>query len=887
MYKYFSFFVVFSLLSCGLYAQKNYQSTISNYFSKNPHNLTENDYNNLDIYSNSYSKSMDLENVYAKQQANGIPVFNAVGSFAIRNNRVVNYAGHFVNNLQKKANTSTPNLTPVSAVKKVAEKLGLASENLAILQGSQNNKNFLLSTGNISQENIPVRLNYFVNEKQLNLAWNIVIHTLDDNHWWNIEVDALNGKILRQNDWIVSCVYGAPNPNNWSISHSKKTSKHVDFNPQNSMLSATDGSQYNVFARPVESPIHGDRSIVTNPADEDASPYGWHDTDGADGPEFTITRGNNVWAYGNRDAQTVGAEPDGGTSLDFDFPLNLNQDPEGYIDVAIVNLFYWNNIMHDIWYQYGFDEDSGNFQANNYGNPGIGNDAVTAKGQFAADYAPLSNASFATPPDGQGGTMNMFTWTAPVGGTSNLTVNSPADLEGDYLSTASNFGPVIPADGLTADFVLVIDDDSGASDDPNDACDVITNGSQLNGKIAVLKRGTCDFTGKVEKAQTNGAVGVIIVNDVAGNPISAGGNDPSITIPSVMVTLSAGNQIITALNNGTTVNGTLIPNGPFEKDGDLDGAIMSHEYGHGISTRLTGGASNSDCLTPCTETDSQGNCLNYTEQMGEGWSDYFALMMTMEPNDQPGDSRGIGTYVINEGPNGAGIRPSPYSTDFSINDFTYGDTNNQNVILETHGIGFVWATMLWDLAWDLIDEHGYDPDIYHGTGGNNIAMQLVIDGIKLQICNPGFVDGRDAILQADMEDYNGENQCLIWQAFADRGLGYSADEGDPLSRFDQTEAFDMPPEDVLYCSMGSKRYGTKLFKVYPNPANGIVNISALKTTQGEATLNLYDLNGRKLMSKTVKSSVENTINVSDFSSGVYILKINTGRHTQTEKLIVK
>ena len=54
--------------------------------------------------------------------------------------------------------------------------------------------------------------------------------------------------------------------------------------------------------------------------------------------------------------------PDGGTSLTFNFDnTNLDQPPAEYMDLAITNLFYTNNMMHDIWYRYGFDEISGNF----------------------------------------------------------------------------------------------------------------------------------------------------------------------------------------------------------------------------------------------------------------------------------------------------------------------------------------------------------------------------------------------------------------------------------------------------------------------------------------------------------------------------------------------
>jgi len=51
----------------------------------------------------------------------------------------------------------------------------------------------------------------------------------------------------------------------------------------------------------------------------------------------------------------------------FDFPFDPATNPSAYRPAAVTNLFYWNNIMHDVMYGYGFDEMSGNFQVNNYG----------------------------------------------------------------------------------------------------------------------------------------------------------------------------------------------------------------------------------------------------------------------------------------------------------------------------------------------------------------------------------------------------------------------------------------------------------------------------------------------------------------------------------------
>ena len=80
------------------------------------------------------------------------------------------------------------------------------------------------------------------------------------------------------------------------------------------------------------------------------------------------------------------------------------------------------------------------------------------------------------------------------------------------------------------------------------------------------------------------------------------------------------------------------------------------------------------------------------------------------------------------------------------------------------------------MTWDLIDLEGFDADQYNGTGGNNIAMALVTEGLKNTANNPGYVSGRDGILQADQDLYGGQYNCLIWDAFARRGVGVDAVE---------------------------------------------------------------------------------------------------------------
>ena len=82
-------------------------------------------------------------------------------------------------------------------------------------------------------------------------------------------------------------------------------------------------------------------------------------------------------------------------------------DPPPYQPAAVTNLFYWNNIIHDVMYLYGFDEASGNFQEDNEGTDGLGSDYVNAEAQ---DGSGTNNANFFTPADGSNPRMQMFLW---------------------------------------------------------------------------------------------------------------------------------------------------------------------------------------------------------------------------------------------------------------------------------------------------------------------------------------------------------------------------------------------------------------------------------------------------------------------------------------------
>ena len=550
-----------------------------------------------------------LRHLFLRQRWQGIEVWN--GDIAVHmsaGGQVVKVNNGTWSRMAKRVNATVPIITAENAMSAVLRKNGIADAPVSAGY-NENEREYVFNGNAFSGEPVKVKLVYQPVKDQLKLVWNVNHYMPDGTHWWNVRLDALTGEELDRNDWVVSC----------GVDHA---------HGEEAAPMPAAPNDYNVLPWPVESPIHGSRALRNAPwtAGGIASPYGWHDTNGAVGPEYTTTRGNNVRAVEDADNNNTGGASPTSATLDFDYPLDLTGAPSTYLNPAITNLFYWNNLMHDVWYQYGFDDPAGNFQSNNYGRGGAGNDYVNADAQ---DGSGTDNANFGTPPDGSSPRMQMYRWTY------------------------------------------------------------------------------------------------------------------------------------------TTPN----------RDSDLDNGVIAHEYGHGISNRLVGGPANTSCL---------GNA----EQMGEGWSDYFGLMMTIEASELGTDARGIGTYVIGQPTTGGGIRPAPYCVNFGVNSFTYANTNSG--VSQPHGIGFVWCTMLWEMTWELVNVYGLDPDIYNGTGGNNIAMQLVIDGLKLTPCNPGFVDGRDAILAADAANNGGANQAYIWAAFARRGLGVSANQGSSGSRSDQTEAFNTP-----------------------------------------------------------------------------------------------
>jgi len=759
------------------------------------------DRDNTRVQNAYYSSQSGITLVYLQQTYKGIDVHTALKVLAFKGDKLVSVSGTLEPKMDRRANNKEgkPGLLPQNAVSSAAKHLNLRmAAQFAPLKYSVNGRETVFGNLGIAADSIRTKLLWIPAEgsNKMILCWQVQIRPNKSPDHWLVRVDANTGEVVNKSNITVKC--------SWAVPHKHTADCYEDREYDNGANNAAapedfkdpdaiNSAKYRVVPFPAEAPSFpgGTPAVVTNPwllspAGSPATTLKWND----DGTSYAITRGNNVYAQEDHDADDntlgqPGKSKTGVPDLNFDYLPNFAGEPSDSLNegFALTNLFYWNNIMHDITYQYGFDEVAGNFQQNNLSRGGADSDPVIADGQ---DAEALNNANFGTPPDGQSPRMQMFLFNTGGDGKGCL-VNAPASIkgykqsvEGD-LSThnrLSNVGPV------TANLALYKDASGN-----NRACAVSTNQAELAGKIALIFRAGCDFVVKIKNAQNAGAIGVIMVDTVVGEaPFSMGAanNDNTITIPGVMIGKADGDAIRNLLNGGTTVNATLTAE--HQLDGSLDVGVMNHEYTHGISNRLVGGPSNTACLELNT----------IKEQMGEGWSDYFALMTTTDwTKAQLTDgakARPLGTYVLGETPTGGGIRNYPYSTNMAINPWTYGKMKSYPNI-EEHTVGEVWCVALWDMTWNIIQQDGVINTNFfnaNNAGGNSVAMKLVTEGMKLTKCSPGFVDGRDAILKADSILYNGKYSCAIWKAFAKRGVGLKASEGSSKSITDQVEDFTLP-----------------------------------------------------------------------------------------------
>lgn len=746
---------------------------------------------NMRISNTYFNKSTGTTLVYLQQTYKTIDVYNAIKVLAFKDGKLVSAAGGRVSKMMARVNNAegVATITPGNAVNAAAAHIGLAPATSAVpLSYAAGDKLAVFGNLGIASDNIKALLLWLPVDKgqRVKLAWQVQIAPSKTVDHWLIRVDAATGAVINKDNLTVKCNWTKPAVKDYTIEHYDDMPTAAPQAPP-----AINSAGYRVVPYPVEAPSFsgGTPSVATNPwllspAGSNATTLKWNDDGTA---SYAITRGNNVYAQEDHDNNdnTFGAPGKSKTALpdllfDYNPAATLNAKDSLKVGLALTNLFYWNNIIHDLSYQYGFDEVAGNFQATNLGRGGAEGDYVIADGQ---DAGGIDNANFATLEDGVSPRMQMYLWNYD---TNAVKVNSPAAIAGYKYSAegaVSDNNSLASTGPITGDVVLYKDAFGNDS-----ACNAAANKTALAGKIALIYRGSCAFVTKIKNAQVAGAIAVIMVNSQPGGQVlTMSGSDNTITIPAVMITYEDGNAIKASLAANNTVNVTLKS---MMLDGDLDNGIISHEYTHGISNRLTGGA-------------AAYTCLENAEQMGEGWSDYNALMVTTNwataKLTDGTNSKTLGTYVLDELPTGRGIRTYPYSTDMSINPWTY-DKLASIPNGEVHVIGEIWTSTLWDMTWNIIAQDGkINTNFFDASaaGGNSVAMKLVTEGMKLQPCSPGFIDGRNAILKADTLLYGGKYSCNIWKAFARRGMGVNASQGSSDSYTDQVADYSTPASAIV------------------------------------------------------------------------------------------
>ncbi len=342
-----------------------------------------------------------LRTVIWEQQLDGIPVFEALlVSHTTKAQELVSISSQFIPAASQAADAGTPNredlvaspiITPEQAVALAMNNLGEDLHEAQVTStdagpaGVEQRQHF--SAPKLAGD-ADVKLTWLpMSQQSMRLCWDVILTSRARGEMYRLLVDAETGEAL-----VRHCLTDYLTPATYRVYTSDSPSP---FSPGYSTPQTT------------QPPIVARDLVTISALDTNASPNGWMD----DGVNETY--GNNVDAHTDRNADNVAdlPRPHGSPSRVFDFTLDLTQDPVTYTNAAVVQLFYWNNWMHDKLYELGFTEAAGNFQSNNFGRGGLGNDAVQADAQ---DGSGTDNANFSTPPDGSPGRMQMYVFTGPT-----------------------------------------------------------------------------------------------------------------------------------------------------------------------------------------------------------------------------------------------------------------------------------------------------------------------------------------------------------------------------------------------------------------------------------------------------------------------------------------
>jgi len=214
----------------------------------------------------------------------------------------------------------------------------------------------------------------------------------------------------------------------------------------------------------------------------------------------------------------------------------------------------------------------------------------------------------------------------------------------------------------------------------------------------------------------------------------------------------------------------------YERDSAFSNQVIIHEFTHGVSARLVGGPSQTGCFK-----DGEADSIN------EGLSDFFSLLLTTKKNENRKKELIWAKWLSN-----GTSRKYKYTMNQKVNPLKYSNLSHaKDKEVEPHFGGQLWASIMYDVIWEVIDEYGFSNNILLNSSegektyslevnsrdlpGNIRLAKIVVDALKLMPCNPTFIEARDSIFLAQRQFSNFKRmRCALWRGFAARGLGTNA-----------------------------------------------------------------------------------------------------------------
>lgn len=322
------------------------------------------------------------------QQFGGVDIFQA----ELRAN--VTKAGEIINlsstMVPRPHAPNKPALSAAQAIIAAAASVGVEVlcelSPIGVAEGANELQRWVRTDDFRADRDVVTRRVYFpMSRTELRAAFYVIIPVRGIPHTHNIVIDAVTGETLFRDNEL-------------------RFFDRIRAYPGRSPRPGPVGNQYPVSSRQL-------MEVTPNAA----SPFGWWDTNGVAGPEFMDTRGNNADAYLDIDADLISDVPrptSPGLPLLFDAPMDNALNPPNWREAAVLNAFYLANIIHDRMYDLGFTPAAGNFQVNNYGQGGLGNDPIRVS---VHDDFFFNNASFGTPADDSSPNcyLHIYTRTSP------------------------------------------------------------------------------------------------------------------------------------------------------------------------------------------------------------------------------------------------------------------------------------------------------------------------------------------------------------------------------------------------------------------------------------------------------------------------------------------